>query len=431
MKIVKNNNIFTDDTNEIDSKSIFVQNRLNSKYIDQAKQKNPKEIIDCKDLSNYFDFSSIKIVGITGTNGKTTTAAAIYSMLLDLGYKVALLGTRGFFVNEEKVKEYSFTTPMQIELFGDIEYAISQGCEYFITEVSSHAIAQNRICGIDFELKIHTNITGDHLDYHNTIEEYIDVKNSFFKDDGKKLINKDDKHIKINIKNGFSYGLDAPSTYKVQAFSFKDGTSIVLQKFDQMVTFHSDLRGTFNVYNLTAAVAAIDIITNNSLEEIGAVSDNFAGVSGRMETLSFDPYIIVDFAHTHEAMDSVMESFKDKEIIVVFGAGGDRDKTKRPLMGQVASNHANFIFITSDNPRFEDPDLINEDILKGIKDRSNVVVELNRTKAIHDAIKKATTIENSVVLILGKGDEEYQIIYDKKIPLNDKQIVTHYLEQKS
>ena len=429
MKIVKNNNSFTDNTNEIDSETIFVQNPLNTKYIEQAKQQNPKAIIDCKELSAYFDFSRIKIVGITGTNGKTTTAAAIYSMLLDLGYKVALLGTRGFFVNEEKVKDYSFTTPMQIELFGDIEYALSQGCEFFITEVSSHAIAQNRICGIDFELKIHTNITGDHLDYHNTLEEYIEVKNSFFKDDGKKLINKDDKHIKINIKNGFSYGLDSPSTYKVQAFSFKDGTSIVLQKFDEMVTFHSDLRGTFNVYNLTAAVAAIDILTDKSLLEIAEVSDNFAGVSGRMETLSYDPYIIVDFAHTHEAMESVMESFKDKDIIVVFGAGGDRDKTKRPLMGQVASNHAKHIFITSDNPRFEDPDMINEDILKGIKDKSNVEIELNRTKAIFDAIEKSKENKNSVVLILGKGDEEYQIIYDKKIPLNDKQIVTKYFEQ--
>ena len=427
MTINSNNLTFTDDTNEITNETIFVSNPLNQKYIEVAKEKNPKDIIDCSELSQYFDFNSIKIVGITGTNGKTTTAAAIYSFLLDLGYKVALLGTRGFFINESKQEDYTFTTPMQIDMFNKISEAINNGCEYFITEVSSHAIHQNRICGVDFELKVHTNITSDHLDYHGTLEEYIRVKNSFFQDDCKKLINRDDKKIKINMKNAFSYGLDSPSTYKVQAFSFKEGTSIVLQNVAKMVTFNSDLRGTFNVYNLTAAVASVDLITNNSLEEITQIVENFAGVSGRMETLSHEPYIIVDFAHTHDGMKAVMESFKDKQIIVVFGAGGDRDRTKRPLMGQIAQNLAKHIFITSDNPRFEDPDQIVNDILKGIEQVDEVVVELNRKKAILHAIDFSKTIPNSVVLILGKGDEEYQIIYDQKVPFSDKKIVLDYL----
>jgi UDP-N-acetylmuramoyl-L-alanyl-D-glutamate--2,6-diaminopimelate ligase len=194
-----------------------------------------------------------------------------------------------------------------------------------------------------------------------------------------------------------------------------------------MATFYSDLRGTFNVYNLTAAVASVDLITNNSLEEITQMTENFAGVSGRMETLSYNPYIIVDFAHTHDGMEAVMESFKDKEIIVVFGAGGDRDRSKRPLMGKVAQKYSNNIFITSDNPRFEDPDQIVEDILGGIQNQDEVVIELNRKKAIQDAINLSKTLENSVVLILGKGDEEYQIIYDKKVPLSDKKIVQNYL----
>jgi UDP-N-acetylmuramoyl-L-alanyl-D-glutamate--2,6-diaminopimelate ligase len=146
-----------------------------------------------------------------------------------------------------------------------------------------------------------------------------------------------------------------------------------------------------------------------------------------METLSYNPYIIVDFAHTHDGMEAVMESFKDKEIIVVFGAGGDRDRSKRPLMGKVAQKYSNNIFITSDNPRFEDPDQIVEDILGGIQNQDEVVIELNRKKAIQDAINLSKTLENSVVLILGKGDEEYQIIYDKKVPLSDKKIVQNYL----
>jgi UDP-N-acetylmuramoyl-L-alanyl-D-glutamate--2,6-diaminopimelate ligase len=427
LKINTSNYTFTDNSNEIDENSIFVVNPLNKKYLPQAQKQNPKELIECEELKNYFDFSSIKIVGITGTNGKTTTAAAIYSLLLDLGYKVALLGTRGFFINESKQEEYTFTTPMQIELFGKIQEAINAECEYFITEVSSHAIHQNRICGIDFELKVHTNITSDHLDYHGTLKEYIRVKNSFFKDDSKKLINKDCKNIKINVKNGYSYGLDSPSTYKVQAFSYKDGTTVVLQNLAKMATFYSDLRGTFNVYNLTAAVASVDLITDNSLEEITQMTENFAGVSGRMETISYNPYIIVDFAHTHDGMEAVMESFKDKEVIVVFGAGGDRDRSKRALMGKVAQKYSNNIFITSDNPRFEDPDQIVQDILGGIQNPDEIVIELNRTKAIQNAIDLSQTIRNSVVLILGKGDEEYQIIYDKKVPLSDKKIVQNYL----
>jgi UDP-N-acetylmuramoyl-L-alanyl-D-glutamate--2,6-diaminopimelate ligase len=428
LTITNNNNIvFTDNTNEIDENSIFVKNPLNEKYLDSAKTNKPKAIINCHELKNYFDFSSIKIVGITGTNGKTTTAAAIYSLLLDLGYKVALLGTRGFFINDKRVENYTFTTPMQIEMFSKIQIAINNHCTFFITEVSSHAIHQNRICGLDFELKVHTNITSDHLDYHKTHDEYIRVKNSFFSDEGKKLINRDDKNIKINMKNGYSYGLDSPSTYKVQAFSFKDGTNVVLQNVAKMVTFNSNLRGTFNLYNLTAAIASVDLITHNSLDEICALVENFAGVSGRMETLSYNPYIVVDFAHTHDGMESVLESFKDKQIIVVFGAGGDRDRTKRPLMGKVASKYSNHIFITSDNPRFEDPDQIVNDILNGISKKDEVIIELNRTKAINDAIDFSKTLSNSVVLILGKGDEEYQIIYDQKVPLSDKQIVQNYL----
>lgn len=427
MIINNTKNFFTDNTNELDANTIFVKNKLNEKYLSNAKEKHPKAIIECSQLKEYFDFSSIKIVGITGTNGKTTTAAAIYSILLDLGYKVALLGTRGFFINEEKIKPYGLTTPMQIEMFANIQSAINEGCAYFITEVSSHAIAQNRICGLDFELKVHTNIAADHLDYHKTLEEYIAVKNSFFKDDSKKLINKDDKHIKINIKNGFSYGLDSPSTYKVQAFSFKNETSIVLQKFDEMVSFHSDLKGTFNVYNLAAAFASVDLITNHSFEQIAQAIENFAGVSGRMETISYDPYIIIDFAHTPDGMKAVFESFKDKEIITVFGAGGNRDTTKRPVMGRVAQNYTQHIFLTSDNPRFEDPDKITNDILEGMENPDDIIVEQNRSKAIQNAIDLSKAIPNSVVLILGKGDEEYQIIYDQKVPLSDKNIVQKYL----
>jgi UDP-N-acetylmuramoyl-L-alanyl-D-glutamate--2,6-diaminopimelate ligase len=430
LKIVKNNQLFTDNTAEIDSDAIFVVSKNNEKYLENAKALNPKAIIKDSELKNYFDFSSLKVVGITGTNGKTTTAGAIYSFLLDLGCKVALLGTRGLFINGEKIRDYSFTTPFQIEMFANLELALSNECEYFITEVSSHAIAQNRVCGVDFALKIHTNITGDHLDYHKTMEEYIATKNSFFQDDTPKLINKDDKNIKFKLKNAYSYGLDNPATYKVQAFTFKDGTNVVIQYFGELFTFNSDLRGTFNVYNLTAAVGAVHILTGLEIAKICEVVDNFAGVSGRMETISFEPYIIVDFAHTPDGMRAIFESFKDKNIITVFGAGGDRDRLKRPLMGAMADEYSKVIFLTSDNPRTEDPDVINDEILAGIKNKEKCEVELNRKLAIANSIKKAKEIANSVVLVLGKGDEEYQIVYDKKFPFNDKKVILELLEDK-
>ena len=427
MKIEKNNIFFTDNSNEVCENSIFVLSKHNEKFIEKAKANKPKQIIKDSKLINYFNFDSIKIVGITGTNGKTTTAAAIYSFLLDLGYSVALEGTRGFFINDKMVKKNTLTTPVQLEIFNNIQQALDEGCKYFIMEVSSHAIAQKRICGLNFALKIHTNITRDHLDYHKTLQNYIDVKNSFFNDDTPKLINKDDKNIKFKMKNAFSYALNNPSTYNVQAFTFKDGTNVIFQYFGKLFSFRSDLRGLFNIYNLIAAVASVHILTKRELEEICEVVENFAGVSGRMQTISYDPYVIVDFAHTPDGMQAVFESFKDKNIIVVFGAGGNRDKTKRAIMGKIANDYAKFIYITSDNPRFEDPDLICEDIIKDIKDKSKVIVDINRKTAIKKAIDKAKEVDNSVVLVLGKGDEEYQIIYDKKFPLNDKNIITDVL----
>ena len=202
---------------------------------------------------------------------------------------------------------------------------------------------------------------------------------------------------------------------------------VALQHFDQTVNYSTSVTGLFNIYNLTAAIAASHILTKKPLEQICEAVENFAGVSGRMETVSSDPYVVIDFAHTPDGMKEVLQSFPTKDITVIFGAGGDRDKEKRPLMGRVAFHYAKKIIVTSDNPRFEDPDLIIEDILKGIPKLDNVEVEINRKLAIKKALKEVS--DNSVVLILGKGDEEYQTIYDKKFPLNDKNIVNKLLSE--
>ncbi len=423
MKKTINGRVFTDNSKEAISGTTFIVSSQNKDFVTSAEENGCVDFVNSKDLKKHFDFSSIKIVGITGTNGKTTTAAAIYSILLDLGYKVALQGTRGFFINDKRLEEYSLTTPVQLSNFAHMQQAIDEGCEYFVMEVSSHAIEQNRIEGLEFALKVHTNITQDHLDYHKTIQEYIDVKNSFFNDESMKLINKDDKNIKFNMKNTYAYGADNPATYKVAAYSLKNGLHVALQHFANMAHFSSPMMGLFNVYNLTAAVASVNLLTKKPLQEICNVVEDFGGVSGRMEVVSQKPLIVVDFAHTHDGMKEVFNSFGDYEIIAIFGAGGDRDRTKRPLMGKVAEQFCKEIIITADNPRFEDPDTICEDILKGISDKTNVTVELNRKEAIKLGIKKAKEYQNPIILVLGKGDEEYQIIYDKKLPLNDKNII--------
>ena len=415
----------TENSTKCDGQTAFVLTAQNKKYLQNAKDNNAHSIIKIADVAELFGVDKIKIVGITGTNGKTTTASAIYSFLLDLGYKVAMQGTRGLFMNDEVVEGKTLTTPSVLNTYRHIYQAVSAGCEYFIMEVSSHAIVQNRIEGLDFELKILTNITQDHLDYHKTLGEYISVKNSFFQDDGKKLINRDEDKASFNIKNTFTYGIENNATYKLIAYSLNEASSGIIQHFQEIVPFTSSLHGFFNLYNLMAAISATHILTGKKLEEVCDVVDNFAGVSGRMEQVCQTPNVIVDFAHTPDGMQQVLNALKEKELLVVFGAGGDRDTSKRPLMGRVASTLATKVYVTSDNPRNEDPQKIADNILDGIKNTSNVVVELDRKKAIQMAIDEQK--ENQVVVILGKGDENYQIIYDKKFPFDDREVVREIL----
>lgn len=411
----------TENSQECDRDTAFVLTAQNEKYLEDVKRHHPHSVIKAEDVAELFGVNRIKIIGITGTNGKTTTASAIYSFLLDLGYKTAMQGTRGFFMNDEVVEGKSLTTPSVLNIYRHIYQAVAAGCEYFIMEVSSHAIVQERTQGVPFALKILTNITQDHLDYHETLEEYTRVKNSFFRDEGMKLINKDEPKADFNFKKAYTYGIENPATYKVMAYSLNDGISGILQHFGKMEAFKASLHGFFNLYNLAAAIGAIHLLTERSLEEISDVIDNFAGVSGRMERVSEDPLVIVDFAHTPDGMQQVLNALKEKEVLVVFGAGGDRDRSKRPLMGRVAAGLAKKIYITSDNPRHEDPDAIISDILKGIDDQENVYVNPNRKEAIAKALEDQEGDE--IVLILGKGDETYQIIYDEKLPFDDREVV--------
>ena len=415
----------TEDSQECDAETAFVLTPQNEKYLQNAQENGAHSIVNIKEIASLFRIDEIKIVGITGTNGKTTTASALYSFLLDLGYKTAMQGTRGLFMNDEVCEGKTLTTPSVLNTYKHIYQAVEAGCEYFIMEVSSHAIVQKRIEGLNFELKILTNITQDHLDYHKTLEDYIYVKNSFFQDEGKKLINKDEPRAKFNFKNTYTYGIENPATYRLMAYSLNEGSSGIIQHFQEIVPFTASLHGFFNLYNLMAAISAAHLLTEKKLEEIADVVDNFAGVSGRMEQVCTLPNVIVDFAHTPDGMQQVLNALKEKELLVVFGAGGDRDRVKRPLMGRVAASLAKKVFITSDNPRDEDPEVIVNEILAGIEDKSNVVVELNRKRAIEMALDAQESEE--VVVILGKGDENFQLIYDKKLPFDDREVVRELL----
>ena len=427
MKIVYNNREWsriTDNTKEWDSSSLFLKTAQNSKYLDslpnQAIQITPKQLYE------LWGLDSIKVVGISGTNGKTTTSAIIYSILNDLGYPTALQGTRGVFIADSKIESKSMTTPSILETLKNIKRAKDMGAEYFVMEVSSHAIAQNRIEDIPFALKVHTNVTRDHLDYHGTIEEYRAIKSKFFADNTPKLLNKDMiSTIKFNPTNAYTYGVEESATFKVMAYSLNDGISGVIQYYNEKEAFFSNMMGLFNLYNIVASISAVKILTNRALADICDEVEYFGGVSGRMEVVSQNPMVIVDFAHTPDGIYKVLDSLKDRDLAVVFGAGGNRDRGKRPKMGAVAGRFAKKLYITSDNPRSENPQDIINDILSGLKGKEGVKAIVDRREAIETALSELE--DGEILLILGKGDESYQEVGEKKISFDDREVVREYL----
>ncbi len=424
----KNIPYITDNSAECDAQCAFLLTEQNKAYLEDAKKNSAASIISPAILQDIYGLREMQIIGVTGTNGKTTTAAAIYSILLDLGEKAAFQGTRGLLINDERVEGKSLTTPPILHTLYSMAQAKEAGADYFVMEVSSHAIAQKRIESLRFALKIFTNITQDHLDYHGTFEEYWHVKSSFFRDDSMKLINRDAKKIDFNMKNAYTYALDVPATFNILAYSLNNGLTAAIKHFETQEEFFSPLYGFFNLYNITAAMGAVKLITNHSLKEICEAVESFAGVSGRMEVVSERPLVIVDFAHTPDGMDKVLDSLKEKKVSVVFGAGGDRDRTKRVQMGRVANRYGKKIYLTSDNPRSEEPMRIIEDIYQGIDKKEHVKIIPDRYDAIKTAIDELE--EDEILLVLGKGDEEFIEIGGEKIPFDDREVIRSVIKEK-
>lgn len=416
------NTFITDNSLECQKDCFFLYNDQNKQFVDQAKEKGAKiiDVAECKKLLNIDE--NIQIIGITGTNGKTTTAAAIYSILLDLGYKCALCGTRGTFINDKQINEKSLTTEPILKTLEYLSKASEEKCDFFVMEVSSHALVQNRIEGLKFKAKIFTNITIDHLDFHQNFDNYRLAKESFFTDESIKFINKDAKAIRFNIKNSFTYGIENPSYYHIKAYSLNEGISAIVMTKNQSFHINSSLLGLFNLYNLLAASALVNELLKPDLKKLEAAISNFGGVCGRVEEIAKN--VIIDFAHTPDGIEKILNTFKDKKLIVVFGAGGNRDKSKRPLMGKIVEHYAKTAIITSDNPRDEEPDAIIEEILKGFDNKSKVLIITDRKEAIYKALKLKE--QDDLVLILGKGDENYQEIKGRKYPFSDKIIIQEF-----
>ena len=416
----------SDNTKDCAPDTLFVETPRNGEFAKELRAQGVS-VLHYSELKGYFTFPP-KIIGITGTNGKTTTANLIYSTLLRLGYSCAMLDTQGLYHNGEQLRKKGLTTPTILELYENLDLLKKRGCEVLVMEVSSHAIEQQRIYGLEFCAKVLTNITSDHLDYHGDIETYRAIKNSFLEDSAPKVINLDEPNARFNPKNSLLYSISEAANLRVESYSLERGICAELSYEGAHYRLESKLYGLHNLYNILAALGCLRLVSGLDMGVLVENIRDFGGVSGRMEVVSDEPLVIVDFAHTHDGMEKIFESFVGREVAVVFGAGGDRDRSKRPLMGSVAEKYAKRIFLTSDNPRSEEPMGIMQDILAGIEQREKVIVEIDRKQAIHRAIDSLPA--GGVLLILGKGDETSQIFKDRVVEFDDREVVREYLRGK-
>jgi UDP-N-acetylmuramoyl-L-alanyl-D-glutamate--2,6-diaminopimelate ligase len=374
---------------------------------------------------------SLKLVGITGTKGKTTTAWLVKHIFESAGMKSGLLGTIANYIGQRKLSA-SLTTPESCELHELFAEMIHEGCSHAVMEVSSHALALHRVHGLHFAEAIYTNLSLDHLDFHETFENYLDAKKILFTSlsgDAVAIINIDDERSDAiiaasNVKK-LTYGQSRQADLRIADITLGlDKTIFVLHFAGKEYRVESKMFGVFNTYNIAAAFAAA-YCNGIAPEEIIKAIATAPQVPGRFEVISSGKkQVIIDYAHTPDSLQKTLENIRiivkhDRPVVTVFGCGGNRDTTKRPIMGAIATELSDSVFVTSDNPRREDPDAIIEDIVKGIT-KENFVVVADREEAIRKAIKN--TPDDAVILVAGKGHEDYQIIGDTKYPFSDATI---------
>lgn len=381
-------------------------------------------------LANFYDHPSrqLKLVGVTGTNGKSTVVTLLYRLFKSLGFKVGLLSTIKYVIADEE-REASHTTPDILKVHKLIFEMANAGCELVFMEVSSHGIDQGRVAGLYFEIGAFTNLSHDHLDYHSTYQEYIDTKKKFFDRlpfSSFAITNADDKQGSYMLQNTKaskrSYSLHTVTDYKAKLIeSSITGMQIEINR-EQLF---SPLTGKYNAYNLTLVYAVADVLGYRSDRMIAALSA-LRGAEGRFELVHgrSGGIGIVDYAHTPDAVDNLLKTVrqiisKQSKIITVIGCGGDRDRAKRPIMARVAVKYSDLVILTSDNPRSENPDKIIEEMESGLDEeqKRKTLLITDRKQAIKTAAKMAST--NDVIVVAGKGHEKYQEIEGKKLPFDD------------
>lgn len=379
---------------------------------------------------NYKKIKNIKFIGITGTNGKTTTAYLIYQMLKQMGVRACYIGTIGFYHNDT-YEEIEHTTPDIDELYEMLEKCYNEKINFVVMEVSSHALKQNRIYGLKYDITIFTNFTQDHLDYHVSMEDYLESKVKLFKllkDGGSAIINCDDlnykKFVFDNNKNILIGSNGDVKVNNITLYHNKTDISFYYKK-DYFKTIN--MVGKYNAYNYLEAVITLNCL-GFDIDKV--LNVNVEAPPGRMELIKYDNNsIFIDYAHTPDAMENVLScinEIKINKVITIFGCGGNRDNGKRKKMGFVATSLSDYVIITDDNPRFENGESIIKDIVEGIN-TCNYEIIRDRKSAIKKGIELLT--DNDILLILGKGHENYQIIDGVKYDFDDKRTVFELLKK--
>lgn len=413
--------------------------------ITERKLGIPNEITVDDTHSAYSDMSaewfqrpadSLKLIGVTGTNGKTSVTYMLKKILEAAGEKVGLIGTIQNMIGDEIIPSKN-TTPGAYELNSLFAQMKEQGCTYAVMEVSSHALEQHRVHKLNFEAAVFTNLTQDHLDYHGTMENYLEAKKRLFCMCKIAVINSDDEYAQ-KITEGLgckivTYSTGDYSTYSAKAIKYRPASVDYEFVGDNLIKhIKVSTGGKFTVYNSLAAVSTVCEL-GLDVGDAAAALATLNGVKGRAEVVPCDRNftVIIDYAHTPDGLKNILSTFRECEknrLTVLFGCGGDRDKTKRPIMGSFAARYADFVIITSDNPRSEEPSAIIDDILVGLDGMTTPykVIE-NRVEAIKYAI--ATAQKGDIIVLAGKGHETYQILKDETIHLDEREVVAEALSQ--
>lgn len=379
----------------------------------------------------------LKLIGVTGTNGKTTIATLLYNLHLNLGYKAGLLSTIEVLVNGLRYTS-THTTPDPVQLNYYLREMVDAGCEYCFIEVSSHAVSQDRIAGLTFKGGIFTNLTHEHLDYHADFREYLEAKKAFFDQlerESFALVNKDDKNGTVMIQNSLAESY----TYSLKRLADFQGKILEMHMDGSLMTINGDevwvrLPGIFNAKNILSVYGSAMLCGHTKQEVLKAISE-LAPVKGRFETIAGrdNKVAVVDYAHSPDALLNVLQTISElnkrgANVITVVGAGGNRDRTKRPKMAQIAVTNSHRVIFTSDNPRDEDPESIINEMVDGLsnKERENSLQIISREEAIKTACMLAQP--GDIILVAGKGHETYQEIKGERYPFDDMKIVMSNLK---